>query len=305
MALSGAKSDPGGPEQRRSRSRRARAARPERSVSARKRRPRGRRHCSCFGQPPTIGEPASFGLLMACLGRGSGLFGSPDGDVTLAGQVMPNCLWPGRSVMAKSARWVATHLHGYTACWGLLGTTPSSGRLKLSLASARQSPQPLLPAATEAADRINCSTAPTTDSLDIGCARGRCILALADLNPDWNHLGVEFVAPRPQQIATPRPLSTAMCACCSAMPTSACPMASGPPSGRLQRVSISFRIRGSNAAIASDGWFSPVDSALRALPTDGELFLQSDVLNVIEPMVALTELCGGFSPRHRCQTLAS
>ena len=31
--------------------------------------------------------------------------------------------------------------------------------------------------------------------LDIGCARGRCILGLAELNPGWNHLGVEIRRP--------------------------------------------------------------------------------------------------------------
>ncbi|MFL2496499.1 MAG: tRNA (guanosine(46)-N7)-methyltransferase TrmB, partial [Parasynechococcus sp.] len=31
--------------------------------------------------------------------------------------------------------------------------------------------------------------------LDIGCARGRCILGLAELNPAWNHLGVEIRRP--------------------------------------------------------------------------------------------------------------
>ena len=31
--------------------------------------------------------------------------------------------------------------------------------------------------------------------LDIGCARGRCILGLADRHPDWNHIGVEIRRP--------------------------------------------------------------------------------------------------------------
>ena len=31
--------------------------------------------------------------------------------------------------------------------------------------------------------------------LDIGCARGRCILGLADREPSWNHLGVEIRRP--------------------------------------------------------------------------------------------------------------
>ncbi|MEC7248363.1 MAG: tRNA (guanosine(46)-N7)-methyltransferase TrmB, partial [Cyanobacteriota bacterium] len=31
--------------------------------------------------------------------------------------------------------------------------------------------------------------------LDIGCARGLCLLELSDLRPDWNHLGVEIRRP--------------------------------------------------------------------------------------------------------------
>ena len=31
--------------------------------------------------------------------------------------------------------------------------------------------------------------------LDIGCARGRCLLGIAALTPDWNHLGVEIRRP--------------------------------------------------------------------------------------------------------------
>ena len=31
--------------------------------------------------------------------------------------------------------------------------------------------------------------------LDIGCARGRCLLGLAEQRPDWNHLGVEIRRP--------------------------------------------------------------------------------------------------------------
>ena len=31
--------------------------------------------------------------------------------------------------------------------------------------------------------------------LDIGCARGRCLLGLAEQQPSWNHLGVEIRRP--------------------------------------------------------------------------------------------------------------
>ena len=66
-----------------------------------------------------------FGLLMACLGRGQGLFGAPDGDVTLGRQVMPDLPMAGAFCNGEIGPVAgSTHLHGYTACWGLLRQDP-------------------------------------------------------------------------------------------------------------------------------------------------------------------------------------
>ena len=66
-----------------------------------------------------------FGLLMACLGRGQGLFGVPDGDVTLGRQVMPDLPRAGAFCNGEIGPVAgSTHLHGYTACWGLLRQDP-------------------------------------------------------------------------------------------------------------------------------------------------------------------------------------
>lgn len=66
-----------------------------------------------------------FGLLMACLGRGQGLFGVPDGDVTLGRQVMPSLPMAGAFCNGEIGPVAgSTHLHGYTACWGLLRQDP-------------------------------------------------------------------------------------------------------------------------------------------------------------------------------------
>ena len=66
-----------------------------------------------------------FGLLMACLGRGQGLFGAPDGDVTLGRQVMPGLPMAGAFCNGEIGPVAgSTHLHGYTACWGLLRQDP-------------------------------------------------------------------------------------------------------------------------------------------------------------------------------------
>lgn len=72
-------------------------------------------------------QPACFGLLMACLGRGSGLFGRPDGDVSLARQVMPQLPVAGAFCNGEIGPvGGSSHLHGYTACWGLLQHDPTS-----------------------------------------------------------------------------------------------------------------------------------------------------------------------------------
>ena len=67
------------------------------------------------------GDSPQFGLLMACLGRGESLFGVPDGDISLARQVMPDLPIAGAFCNGEIGPvGGATHLHGYTACWGLL-----------------------------------------------------------------------------------------------------------------------------------------------------------------------------------------
>ena len=65
------------------------------------------------------------GLLFACLGRGSGLFGTANGDVTIAREVMPSLPIAGSFCNGEiGPLGGATHLHGYTACWGLLRHAP-------------------------------------------------------------------------------------------------------------------------------------------------------------------------------------
>ena len=134
--------------------------------------------------------------------------------------------------------------------------------------------------------------------LDIGCARGRCVLGLAEQAPDWNHLGVEIR--RPLVTAADRDALTSehdnvRILFCNANISLEGWMAA-LPSDRLQRVSIQF----------PDPWFKRRHRKRRvlqpalvlaiagALQPGRELFLQSDVLDVIEPMVALTELSGWF-----------
>ena len=64
---------------------------------------------------------------MACLGRGQGLFGRADGDISLARQLMPDLPVAGAFCNGEIGPvGGTTHLHGYTACWGLLRQDPDS-----------------------------------------------------------------------------------------------------------------------------------------------------------------------------------
>lgn len=72
-------------------------------------------------------RPPLLGLLFACLGRGSGLFGAADGDVSIARSVMADLPISGAFCNGEiGPLGGSTHLHGYTACWGLLRQAPLS-----------------------------------------------------------------------------------------------------------------------------------------------------------------------------------
>ena len=134
--------------------------------------------------------------------------------------------------------------------------------------------------------------------LDIGCSRGVCLLELSALKPDWNHLGVEIR--RPLVLAAQRDRD------------------------RLERHNLHYLF--CNANISLEGWLAELSAdqlhlvsiqfpdpwfkrrhrkrrvmqpslllaIAAALSPSRELFLQSDVLEVVEPMVTLVELCGCF-----------
>jgi small ligand-binding sensory domain FIST len=68
------------------------------------------------------GDPEPLAaLLFACLGRGKGLYGSADGDVTLCREAFASLpiggMFCGGEIGPLGG---TTHLHGYTASWGFL-----------------------------------------------------------------------------------------------------------------------------------------------------------------------------------------
>ena len=135
--------------------------------------------------------------------------------------------------------------------------------------------------------------------LDIGCARGRFLLALAPERPGVNHLGVEIRRALVQAAEADRQglaLGNLRFLFCNANVSLQAWLAA-LPAGQLELVSIQF----------PDPWFKKKHHKRRvlqpelllaiaaALAPGKRLFLQSDVPAVIDPMVALTEACGCFS----------
>jgi tRNA (guanine-N7-)-methyltransferase len=135
--------------------------------------------------------------------------------------------------------------------------------------------------------------------LDIGCARGRFLLALAQQQPALNHLGVEIRRPLVQAAEADRralELGNLHYLFCNANVSLQAWLAA-LPAGQLDLVSIQF----------PDPWFKKKHHKRRvlqpalllaiaaALAPGKRFFIQSDVPAVIDPMVALTEACGCFS----------
>ena len=134
--------------------------------------------------------------------------------------------------------------------------------------------------------------------LDIGCARGRFLLALAQQHTDGNHLGVEIRRPLVKAAEADRlalGLSNLHYLFCNANISLEAWLDSLPP-GQLDLVSIQF----------PDPWFKKKHHKRRvlqpallraiagALQPGKRFFIQSDVLAVIEPMVAVSEASGCF-----------
>jgi tRNA (guanine-N7-)-methyltransferase len=134
--------------------------------------------------------------------------------------------------------------------------------------------------------------------LDIGSARGRFLQAMAELHPGRNHLGLEIRQPLVEAAEADRRAAglTNLHFLFANVNVSLPPWLAALPPGRLQLVTLQF----------PDPWFKKrhhkrrvlqpalLHALAAALPEGGELFLQSDVLDVIEPQVELVEASGAF-----------
>ena len=127
--------------------------------------------------------------------------------------------------------------------------------------------------------------------LDIGCARGRFLLRMAEAEPAWNYLGVEIREPLVEEanrLAGEAGLDNLHYAFCNAMLWLE-RLLEGIPSGMLQAVTIQF----------PDPWFKKkhakrrmvnkemVDTIAKHIAPGGRVFVQTDIEFLAEEMFAL------------------
>ncbi|MCA1589963.1 MAG: tRNA (guanosine(46)-N7)-methyltransferase TrmB [Acidobacteria bacterium] len=127
--------------------------------------------------------------------------------------------------------------------------------------------------------------------LDIGCARGRFILRMAEVQPDWNYLGVEIREPlvdEANRLAAKAGLTNLHYSFCNAM-LWLDRLLEKIPAGRLQMVTIQF----------PDPWFKKkhakrrmvneklVGTIARHLRPNGQTFMQTDIKQLADEMLEL------------------
>lgn len=127
--------------------------------------------------------------------------------------------------------------------------------------------------------------------LDIGCARGRFLLRMAEAQPDWNYLGVEIREPLVEEanrLAAEANLTNLHYAFCNAM-LWLDRLLDGIPAGVLQAVTIQF----------PDPWFKKkhakrrmvneemVETIAKHLAPGGRVFVQTDIEFLADEMFEL------------------
>lgn len=127
--------------------------------------------------------------------------------------------------------------------------------------------------------------------LDIGCARGRFLLRMAEAEPKWNYLGVEIREPlvnEANRLAAEAGLTNVHYAFCNAM-LWLDRLLEGIPDGVLQNVTIQF----------PDPWFKKkhakrrmvneemVETIARHLAPGGRVFVQTDIEFLADEMFTI------------------
>ena len=127
--------------------------------------------------------------------------------------------------------------------------------------------------------------------LDVGCARGRFLMRMAEAEPKWNYLGVEIREPlvnEANRLAAEAGLTNVHYAFCNAM-LWLDRLLEGIPDGVLQNVTIQF----------PDPWFKKkhakrrmvneemVETIARHLSIGGQVFVQTDIEFLADEMFTL------------------
>ena len=117
--------------------------------------------------------------------------------------------------------------------------------------------------------------------LDIGCARGRFILRMAEAAPEWNYLGVEIREPlvdEANRLAEEADLANLHYSFCNAM-LWLDQLLGGVPNGRLQMVTIQFPDPWFKKKHAKRRMVTPelVEAVVGRLAEGGRIFVQTDI----------------------------
>lgn len=126
--------------------------------------------------------------------------------------------------------------------------------------------------------------------LDIGCARGRFLLRMAEAEPDWNYLGVEIREPlvhEANRLAREAGLENLHYEFANAMMWLDS-LLTELPDGILQKVTIQFPDPWFKKKHAKRRMVNPelVDAVVRNLAPGGAIFVQTDIEFLAEEMFA-------------------
>ena len=127
--------------------------------------------------------------------------------------------------------------------------------------------------------------------LDVGCARGRFLLRMAEAEPAWNHLGVEIREPLVEEanrLAEEAGLDNLHYQFCNAM-LWLDRLLEGVPPGVLQTVTIQFPDPWFKKRHAKRRMVNPemIDTIAKHLAPGGKVFVQTDIEFLAEEMFSL------------------
>ncbi len=134
--------------------------------------------------------------------------------------------------------------------------------------------------------------------LDIGSAKGLFLISLAKMHPQWNHVGLEIRRPLVQSAERERVqlgITNLRFLFCNAN-VSLTSWLSSLPKDRLQRVSIQFPDPWFKRRHQKRRLFQPelLVEITKTLNPGRELFIQSDLLQIIDPILTLLNLSRCF-----------